>query len=210
MPIVLIALITAAMTPVFSCETKETAVNSQHHSETVNRTEPYPVATFAGGCFWGVEHNFRRVPGVLATQVGFMGGHVKNPTYRQVCYEDTGHAEVVHLRYDPNTVSYEQLVRIFFKLHDPTTPNRQGPDIGPQYRSAIFTHTPDQRETARQVKARLDEAKAFRRPIVTEITPADTFWMAEDYHQQYIEKNPARRCHMVDFQEIKKILREKE
>ncbi|MBC8378380.1 MAG: peptide-methionine (S)-S-oxide reductase MsrA [Planctomycetes bacterium] len=168
--------------------------------------DSYPAATFAGGCFWGVEYNFRRVPGVVDTAVGFMGGKTKNPTYKEICYDDTNHAEVVHLRYDPEKISYEKLVKIFFKLHNPTTLNRQGPDIGDQYRSAIFYHTPEQKEAAKQIKAKLDAAGEFKRSIVTEVTAADEFWKAEDYHQQYIEKNPLRRCHVVDFDEIKKIL----
>jgi peptide-methionine (S)-S-oxide reductase len=172
-------------------------------------SDQYPVATFGGGCFWGVEYNFGRVPGVKATRVGFMGGHVDNPSYKQVCYTDTNHAEVVQLRYDPEIVTYEQLVKIFFILHDPTTLNRQGPDVGSQYRSVIFYHSPEQKETAEKVKADLDAAGVFKRPIVTEITRADTFWKAEDYHQKYIEKNPRRSCHVVDFDEIEKILNEK-
>ena len=175
-------------------------------SKVLENLDSYPVATFAGGCFWGVEYNFRRVPGVLDTKVGFMGGRLDNPTYKQVCYEDTHHAEVVHLWYDPDKVSYEQLVRIFFVLHDPTTLNRQGPDIGDQYRSAIFYDTPEQKQIAEKVKQELNASGKYRRPIVTEITPASEFWQAEDYHQQYIEKNPMRSCHVVDFNEIKKIL----
>lgn len=171
--------------------------------------EQYPVATFAAGCFWGVEYNFRRIPGVLDTQVGFMGGHVDHPTYKQVCYTDTHHAEVVHLWYDPEKVSYAQLVKIFFILHDPTMLNRQGPDVGDQYRSAIFYHNPEQKEIAEKVKAELNASGRFKSPIVTEITKAGTFWKAEEYHQQYIEKNPSRSCHVVDFDKIKKILNEK-
>lgn len=190
------------------CEQKEVTVSRQADPKTIQHLEKYPAATFAGGCFWGVEHNFRRIPGVLETKVGFMGGRTDNPTYKQVCYEDTHHAEVVHLWYDPDKVSYGQLVRIFYKLHDPTTLNRQGPDIGDQYRSAIFYHSPEQQQVARQVTAELNASEAFKRPIVTEITPASEFWQAEDYHQRYIEKNPLRSCHVVDFDEIEKILKE--
>ena len=167
------------------------------------------TATFAGGCFWGVEYNFERIPGVLDAASGYMGGHVDNPSYKQVCYEDTGHAEVVHVTYNPNKITYEQLVKIFFIMHDPTTLNRQGPDVGDQYRSAIFYHSPEQKEIAEKVKQQLDASGQFRRPIVTEITQAGPFWKAEDYHQDYIEKNPRRSCHVVDFDEVKKILREK-
>lgn len=168
--------------------------------------QPYPEATFAAGCFWGVEHNFRRIPGVMATAVGFMGGTVDNPSYKDVCYNNTRHAEVVHLRYDPEQVSYEQLVRIFFILHDPTTLNRQGPDVGDQYRSAIFYQNPQQQQIAQRIKEELDQSGTFSRPIVTEITKATSFWKAEEYHQQYITKNPLRPCHLVDFNEVEKIL----
>ncbi|MBC8379077.1 MAG: peptide-methionine (S)-S-oxide reductase MsrA [Planctomycetes bacterium] len=184
--------------------------SSKTKNQAPESVQQYPTATFAGGCFWGVEYNFGRVPGVLDTQVGFMGGRVDNPSYKEVCYEDTNHAEVVHMAYNPEKVSYEQLAKIFFKLHDPTTLNRQGPDVGTQYRSAIFYHTPEQKQIAEKVKAQLNASGEFKRPIVTEITQADAFWKAEDYHQQYIEKNPLRRCHVVDFNEIKKILNETE
>lgn len=183
-------------------------VNSEAENERSQSPKQYPTATFAGGCFWGVEYNFGRVPGVKATRVGFMGGHVNNPTYKQVCYTDTHHAEVVQLRYDPEKVSYEQLVRIFFIMHDPTTLNRQGPDVGTQYRSAIFYHDDSQKQTAEKVKAELNASGKFNGAIVTEITAAGAFWKAEDYHQKYIEKNPLRRCHVVDFDEVKKILNE--
>lgn len=183
--------------------------NSSEAAKNKPDAEQYPVATFAAGCFWGVEYNFRRIPGIVNAAVGFMGGNVDNPSYKDVCYTDTGHAEVVHLWYDPEKVSYEQLVRIFFIMHDPTTLNRQGPDVGDQYRSAIFYHTPEQKEIAEKVKRELDASGEFKRPIVTEITAAAPFWKAEEYHQQYIRKNPMRRCHVVDFNEIKKILNEK-
>ncbi len=184
-------------------------MTNQPPSMTQDQLNTYPAATFAGGCFWGVEYNFRKVPGVLDTAVGFMGGRTDNPSYKDVCYTDTNHAEVVHLRYDPQKVTYEQLVRIFFVMHDPTTLNRQGPDVGDQYRSAIFYDTSEQKQTAEKVKAQLNASGKFKRPIVTEITPADEFWKAEDYHQRYIEKNPLRSCHVVDFDEIKKILNDK-
>lgn len=183
-------------------------ISEQSGGQELPASQKYPLATFGGGCFWGVEYNFDRVPGIKATRVGFMGGHVDSPSYKEVCYTDTNHAEVVQLRYDPQVVSYEQLVRIFFKLHDPTTLNRQGPDVGDQYRSVIFYHSPEQKQIAEKVKAELAAAGAFREPIVTEITPADTFWKAEAYHQKYIEKHPMRSCHVVDFEEIKKILNE--
>lgn len=196
--------------PGFSMATNQQQSTPSEANQDQSLSNRYPVATFGGGCFWGVEYNFGRVPGVKATRVGFMGGHVDNPSYKQVCYTDTNHAEVVQLRYDPDIVTYEQLVKIFFILHDPTTLNRQGPDVGSQYRSVIFYHSPEQKETAQKVKTELDAAGVFKQPIVTEITRADTFWKAEDYHQKYIEKNPMRSCHVVDFDEIKKILNETE
>jgi peptide-methionine (S)-S-oxide reductase len=145
--------------------------------------------TFGAGCFWGVEAAFRRVPGVTATAVGYAGGQLENPSYRDVCSDRTGHAEVVEVDYDPARVSYEQLLDIFWGCHDPTTPNRQGPDVGTQYRSVIFYHTPEQQAAAAASKERLQASGRFRQPIVTAIEPAPTFWRAEEYHQQYFEKN---------------------
>lgn len=153
------------------------------------------VATFAAGCFWGVEHFFAEVPGVVATEVGYTGGTTKKPTYKQVCRGDTNHAEAVQLRYDPNQISYETLVKLFFKMHDPTTRNRQGPDVGSQYRSAIFFHTDEQKQTAQAVICRLTDDRAFARRIVTQVAPAAVFWRAEEYHQQYFKKNPGLSCH---------------
>ena len=204
----LIIVFIAAALLLLGCEKEETSMTNEQPSTTPENLDSYPAATFAGGCFWGVEHNFRRVPGVLATAVGFMGGKTQNPTYKEICYQDTNHAEVVHLRYDPEKITYEQLAKIFFVMHGPTTLNRQGPDVGDQYRSAIFYDTPEQKEIAEKVKKQLDASGKFKRPIVTEVTGAKEFWKAEDYHQQYIEKNPSRRCHVVDFDEIKKILNE--
>lgn len=146
------------------------------------------TATFAAGCFWGVEARFRRIPGVVDTQVGYTGGHVDEPTYRAVCSDTTGHAEAVEVRFDPRVVSYRQLVEAFFDLHDPTTRNRQGPDIGSQYRSAIFVHDADQEAEARAVIEQLEASGRFARPIVTEVVPAARFWRAEEYHQRYHER----------------------
>jgi peptide-methionine (S)-S-oxide reductase len=151
-------------------------------------------ATFGAGCFWGVEEAFRQIPGVTDTAVGYAGGTVSNPTYRDVCTDETGHAEVVEVSYDPARVSYEELLRVFWENHDPTQRNRQGPDVGTQYRSAIFFHTPAQREAAVASKDRLEKSGRFSRPIVTEITPAPTFWRAEDYHQRYLEKRGVTTC----------------
>ncbi|HEY8172506.1 MAG TPA: peptide-methionine (S)-S-oxide reductase MsrA [Dehalococcoidia bacterium] len=154
------------------------------------------IATFGAGCFWGVEAAFRQVEGVKATTVGFMGGTTKNPSYEDVCYRDTGHAEVVQVEFDPAKVSYEDLVTVFFENHDPTTLNRQGPDIGEQYRSAVFYENDEQRDAAEATKQRLGESGRYRRPIVTEITPAREFYRAEDYHQQYLEKRGLATCHI--------------
>ena len=152
------------------------------------------TATFAAGCFWGVEAAFRQVPGVTATRVGYTGGTTANPTYKQVCTDRTGHAEAVEVSYDPVRVSYDELLRVFWEIHDPTQRNRQGPDIGTQYRSAIFYHDAEQEAAARASKERLERSGMHKRPIVTEIVPAQTFYQAEDYHQQYLEKRGLATC----------------
>lgn len=151
-------------------------------------------ATFGAGCFWGVEASFREIPGVLDAAVGYEGGAMDNPTYQDVCTDETGHAEVVEVTFDPAKVSYETLVEHFWKLHNPTTRNRQGPDIGTQYRSVIFTHSPDQARIAAESKAKAQAS--FKSPIVTEIVPAKTFYCAEEYHQQYLAKRGLRHCHI--------------
>src|SRR5262245_23614733 len=154
-------------------------------------------ATFAAGCFWGVESAFRQLPGVLATAVGYTGGHTENPTYKEVCSDRTGHAEAVMVEFDPATISYERLLEVFWASHDPTQRSRQGPDYGSQYRSAIFTHGPEQEKAARESKERLSKSGKFRKPIATEIVAAPEFYMAEDYHQQYFEKRGmAPVCHV--------------
>jgi peptide-methionine (S)-S-oxide reductase len=151
-------------------------------------------ATFGAGCFWGVEEAFRKVPGVIETAVGYEGGTLAFPTYRDVCTDKTGHAEVVQVQYDPAQVSYEKLLETFWGIHDPTTVNRQGPDVGTQYRSVIFYHTPQQKAEAAASKEKLVKSGKYKKPIVTQITPADTFWRAEEYHQQYIEKGGIDSC----------------
>ncbi len=143
------------------------------------------TATFAAGCFWGVEHAFRQVKGVVNATSGYTGGTTEHPTYEQVCRHTTGHAEAVQVDYDPAQVSYDQLLDVFWTIHDPTTKNRQGPDVGSQYRSAVFTHSPQQQAAAEAFKGTLVRSKRFTRPIVTEITPASAFWPAEEYHQRY-------------------------
>jgi len=151
-------------------------------------------ASFGAGCFWGVEAAFRQLPGVHETAVGYQGGTLKNPSYEDVCSGDTGHAEVVHVEYDPAQVSYDQLLELFWSKHDPTTPNRQGPDVGTQYRSVIFYYTPAQKEAAEKSKAALEKSRRFSRPIVTQILPAPDFYRAEEYHQRYLEKRNKRSC----------------
>jgi len=152
------------------------------------------IITFGAGCFWGVEAAFRQIPGVTSTAVGYLGGKLDNPTYQDVCTGTTGHAEVVQVEFDPAQVSNEALFDLFWKCHDPTTLNRQGPDVGTQYRSAIFFHTPEQESATRASMENVQER--FKRPIVTEIAPASTFYRAEEYHQQYLEKRGQTSCHL--------------
>lgn len=153
-----------------------------------------PTATFAAGCFWGVEAVFRQVAGVISTQVGYLGGTLENPSYQAVCTDTTGHAEVVQIEYDANLVSYETLLTVFWTNHNPTSLNRQGADIGTQYRSVIFFHTPEQETIARLSKDQLKKSGQYHAPIVTEITPATQFYPAEQYHQQYLEKQGLSHC----------------
>jgi peptide-methionine (S)-S-oxide reductase len=158
--------------------------------------ETSKIATFGAGCFWGVEAAYRQVPGVLSTRVGYLGGTMENPTYRDVCSGTTGHAEVVEVTYDPSRLSYDDLLTVFWENHDPTTLNRQGPDVGVQYRSAIFYHDDEQKKAAEASKEERNGSGRYRKPIVTEITPASTFYEAEDYHQQYLEKRGLASCHI--------------
>lgn len=152
------------------------------------------VATFGAGCFWGIEEAFRKQKGVIETEVGYEGGNFPNPTYEDVCSDKTGHAEVVRLGYDPAEISYKNLLDIFWKIHDPTTPNRQGPDEGSQYRSVIFYHTPEQKLLAEESKESVELSGRYANPIVTEIFPAKKFWRAEEYHQKYIMKGGHATC----------------
>lgn len=147
------------------------------------------IATFAAGCFWGVEDTFMSVPGVVSTRVGYCGGRTSNPTYRDVCSHDTGHAEAVEVTFDPDKVGYDELLAVFWKCHDPTQLNRQGPDSGEQYRSALFYHSEEQHKSALASRTELENKGVFRRTIVTQIVPASVFWQAEEYHQKYHLKN---------------------
>jgi peptide-methionine (S)-S-oxide reductase len=153
-------------------------------------------ATFAAGCFWGVEATFRQLPGVSATRVGYIGGKMVNPTYKDVCTDTTGHAEAVEIEYDPAKLSYDKLLKVFWENHDPTQLNRQGPDFGKQYRSAIFFHDAEQQAAAQASEEALEKSRRYSKPIVTQIVPTETFYEAEDYHQQYLEKRGLASCHI--------------
>jgi len=153
-------------------------------------------ATFGAGCFWGVEERFRTTPGVISTAVGYEGGEMDNPTYKEVCTDTTGHAEVVEVEFDPSRVSYDELLNIFWANHNPTTKNRQGPDVGTQYRSVIFYHSPEQKAMAEASKAALSSSGKWKNEIVTEIMPAGTFYKAEEYHQKYLYKRGEESCHI--------------
>ncbi|HTD23937.1 MAG TPA: peptide-methionine (S)-S-oxide reductase MsrA [Terriglobales bacterium] len=153
-------------------------------------------ATFGAGCFWGVEETFRKINGVKDTAVGYTGGTLQDPTYKDVCTNESGHAEVVQVTYDPSEVSYDQLLDVFWNAHNPTTLNRQGPDWGTQYRSVIFFHSPEQEAAARASKEKLEKSGRFNRPIVTQIVPAVVFYRAEEYHQRYLEKRGVSSCHI--------------
>ena len=176
----------------------EGADTAAEKTKTAARSSETETAIVAGGCFWGVEHLLRQLPGVLSTDVGYTGGTTKNPTYEQVCTGRTGHAEAVRVVFDPAVVSYEEVLRYFFRLHDPTTKNRQHNDRGTKYRSAIFYLDERQHEIAERVRAEVDRSGKWKRPVVTEIVPASTFWKAEAYHQDYLEKHPdGYNCHFL-------------
>ena len=151
-------------------------------------------ATLAAGCFWGVQQKFSQVPGVINTRVGYTGGHTQNPSYEKVCRGDTGHAESIEIEFDPELISYSQILMVFWHIHNPTTLNRQGPDIGTQYRSAIFFHSPGQRQEALESKASIEAEHMYDLPIMTEITQASEFYPAEEYHQNYLDKNGVNYC----------------
>lgn len=154
------------------------------------------LATFGAGCFWGVEETFRNLKGVLTTAVGYMGGDKDDPTYEDVCTDETGHAEVIQIEYDPEQISYDELLRVFWENHDPTTLNRQGPDSGTQYRSVVFFHSPEQQRLAREAIGLLEKHRVFKNQIVTQVVAAQTFWRAEEYHQKYLAKKGLSHCHI--------------
>ena len=156
----------------------------------------FETAIFAAGCFWGVEETFRKLKGVKSTRVGYTGGHKSSPTYEEVCHGKTGHAEALEILFNPKEVSYEELLKIFWQSHNPTTQNRQGPDIGSQYRSAIFFHSPEQEAAARKSRVEMEHSGKWKSPIVTVTVPAAGFWPAEEYHQQYLSKNGKKFCHL--------------
>jgi peptide-methionine (S)-S-oxide reductase len=171
-----------------------TTIRKSINQEQESELKEMEIATFAAGCFWGIEAAFREVEGVASARVGYTGGLLDNPTYKDVCSGRTGHAEAVEVTYDPAIVSYDRLLGVFWEVHNPTTLNRQGPDIGPQYRSAIFFHNPVQERAALASKENLQGSGKYNREIVTEITPASTFWEGEDYHQQYLAKRGLAHC----------------
>ncbi len=173
--------------------TNDNATSGGTGSTTTPTTQ---IATFGAGCFWGVEETFAQIPGVVATAVGYEGGTLADPTYKDVCTDRTGHAEVVQVTYNPAEVSYEQLLDVFWNNHNPTQLNRQGPDFGTQYRSVIFYHTPEQREAAEASLASLERSGKWQRPIVTQIVPTQPFYRAEEYHQRYLAKRGLSSCHI--------------
>lgn len=191
---VLILLITALLST--GClDKKENSKMANPKPRENPENKHLQTATFAAGCFWGVQSTFDEIKGVKKTTVGYTGGHTQAPTYREVCAGNTGHAEAIQIIYDPNQVTYEKLLEVFFSNHNPTTKNRQGPDIGSQYRSAIFYHNPEQKQLAEKTKQQLNNSAKFRNPVVTEITKASEFYPAEEYHQKYLEKKGIKACH---------------
>ncbi|MBN1271136.1 MAG: bifunctional methionine sulfoxide reductase B/A protein [Candidatus Aminicenantes bacterium] len=177
----------------FENDEKEVITSQNKKIQAENKKPDVKTAVFAAGCFWGVEHKLRQVEGVLATEVGYTGGKTKNPTYRQVCTKNTGHAEAIRLNYDASQISYEELLDVFFNLHDPTQLNRQGPDVGDQYRSAIFYHNEEQKQAAEKKIAELEKSGRTKKPVVTQVVAASAFYRAEEYHQQYIEKTYGKK-----------------
>lgn len=195
----IILAMSAIIAVFFGCQRKQearqmTEAADSNSKKIVNDNQGYETATFAAGCFWGVEATFRKTDGVVETMTGYTGGTKTNPTYRQVCSGNTGHAEAVQVKYDPKIISYERLLDVFWNSHNPTQLNRQGPDIGYQYRSAIFFHNAAQEQAAKDSKENLERTGRFNRPIATQIVPAETFYPAEEYHQQYYKKRGINAC----------------
>lgn len=192
--VALVTSVTILISGSLSAQSGVTPVSNDENSQSGNQA----VATLAGGCFWCTEAVFERMKGVQDVVSGYIGGHVPNPTYEQVCGKRTGHAEAVQIVFDPSETSYPELLEVFFKTHDPTTLNRQGADVGPQYRSAVFYHNDEQKQIAEQYIAQLNQSEAFSRPIVTKLEPATQFYVAEEYHQDYYRRNPtAGYCQAV-------------
>lgn len=180
----------------------QSTLSTNDQTQSASQTE---ATTLGGGCFWCLEAVYDQLQGVISVESGYTGGHVANPTYRQVCSATSGHAEVVQITFDPSVVSFRQLLEVFFTIHDPTTRNRQGADVGPQYRSAIFYHSPEQKAVAEEVIAEFERQKLWRDPIVTEVTPLDRFYVAEDYHQEYFARNGSQPyCQIVIAPKVSK------
>jgi peptide-methionine (S)-S-oxide reductase len=186
--------LSSRQTPTSQPKNESHPQNDSQPKQSPQEAKIMEKATFGAGCFWGVEATFRKIKGVTATAVGFSGGTLDQPTYKDVCTDKTGHAEVVEIEFDPTLVSYEELLDVFWKHHDPTTLNRQGPDVGTQYRSVIFYHSPEQKAAALASKQALETSHQYKKPIVTQILPASPFWRAEEYHQQYLEKRGLSSC----------------
>ncbi len=195
---ILLALLACAFFTTTTRAQTATAAKKTTMETTNSSAAKVEIATLAGGCFWGMEEILRKIPGVLDTKVGYTGGSVPNPTYKLICTGITGHAEAVQIHFNPAKISYEEILGYFFRMHDPTTLNRQHNDRGTQYRSAIFYNSEEQKAVAERVKARVDKSGKWKQPVVTEITKASEWWPAEDYHQKYLVKNPGGyNCHVL-------------
>lgn len=196
MRVAILAGLTAMTIWSTGCKPSQPQVPTQAEA-TGERPVTTQKATFAAGCFWGVQAGFDMMPGVVSTSVGYTGGHTEKPTYEDVCGDQTGHAEAIEIVFEPARVSYDKLLEYFFRMHDPTTPNRQGPDEGTQYRSVVFFHSPEQERAAKAMVEKLTKSGKFPNPIVTQIVPAGKFWLAEDYHQKYFAKTGRGACHVM-------------
>ncbi len=204
----LVAVLLAACTQRAADREKIDEYTGANHAGSMSEEIPshYPTVTLGGGCFWCIEAVLEKIPGIYRVESGYMGGHVPHPTYEQVCEGNTGHAEVVQFRHNPEQIRYEEILDWFWKMHDPTTPNQQGYDIGPQYRSVIFTHSEEQLKAARESADKVGKSGLYPNPIITEIGPATDFWRAEEYHQDYFRKNPhAGYCRAVIAPKLHKL-----